>query len=153
MIREAWPAEAAALTALALRSKAHWGYPEAFMEACREELTISAEDLHAEHLSYRVMEQAGAMVGFYCLERLGRGQFELEALFVEPDFIGQGCGRALLAHALALATALDGSSVLIQGDPHAEAFYRAAGGEQIGTRPSGSIPGRELPLFRISLPA
>jgi hypothetical protein len=39
-IRKARPDEAGELTELALRSKAHWGYDEAFMASCREELTV-----------------------------------------------------------------------------------------------------------------
>ena len=39
-VRAARPAEAEAISALALRSKAHWGYDPAFLEACREDLTI-----------------------------------------------------------------------------------------------------------------
>jgi hypothetical protein len=38
IIRPAQADEVEALTALALRSKAHWGYDDAFMEACRAEL-------------------------------------------------------------------------------------------------------------------
>ena len=40
-IRSARPEEAETLSALALRSKAYWGYPADFMEACREELTLT----------------------------------------------------------------------------------------------------------------
>jgi len=41
--------------------------------------------------------------------------------------------------------------MVIQGDPHATRFYVAAGGVRSGTRPSGSIAGRTLPLFVIAL--
>ena len=37
-IRPARPEEAGAISALALRSKGHWGYDPAFLEACREDL-------------------------------------------------------------------------------------------------------------------
>ena len=33
----------------------------------------------------------------------------------------------------------------------AEGFYRAMGGQRIGRKPSASIPGRWLPLFRIAV--
>jgi hypothetical protein len=42
-IRPARAGEADALTALALRSKAHWGYDAAFMEVVRPILTIEGE--------------------------------------------------------------------------------------------------------------
>jgi hypothetical protein len=42
-IRRALPGEAASLSALALRSKALWGYDAAFIEACRASLTVDPE--------------------------------------------------------------------------------------------------------------
>ena len=42
-LRRALPDEAANLSALALRSKALWGYDAAFMEACRSPLTVDPE--------------------------------------------------------------------------------------------------------------
>jgi hypothetical protein len=57
----------------------------------------------------------------------------------------------LLDHARATASVLGYRTMIIQGDPHAAPFYRAMGGQLIGSRPSASIPGRELPLFRIDL--
>jgi hypothetical protein len=41
-IRPARPDEAGAISALALRSKGHWGYDAAFLAACRENLTIGS---------------------------------------------------------------------------------------------------------------
>jgi hypothetical protein len=38
VIREAVSSEAALLSALAMRSKAYWGYSSDFMEKCRAEL-------------------------------------------------------------------------------------------------------------------
>ena len=44
-IRRARPDEAALLSALALRSKAYWGYDTAFIEACVAALTIVPESV------------------------------------------------------------------------------------------------------------
>ncbi len=151
MLRPPRPSEAGQLTELALRSKAHWGYSEEFMAACRAELTVTETDLQAEHLSYCLVEVDGAPVGFYCLEQLDKDEFELDALFVEPTHIGAGLGRQLLAHALDSARTRGGRTLWIQGDPHAVAFYLAAGAVQVGTRPSGSVAGRDLPLFKLTL--
>lgn len=151
LIRDARPQESAALSDLSMRSKAHWGYPVDFMEACREELTVTAEDLGDADRYYRVAEVDGQLAGFYGIARLPGGDFELEALFVEPAHIGTGIGRQILADACELAASRGGGSMIIQGDPNAEAFYLAAGGVRMGSRPSESIPGRELPLFRLAL--
>lgn len=46
-VRSATEDECEALSRLAIRSKSHWGYDDAFLEACRAELTVVPEDLDA----------------------------------------------------------------------------------------------------------
>lgn len=150
-IRRARPDEADLLGELAMRSKAYWGYSRAFMEACRAELSYPASRIECDANSVAVAELAGEVAGFYLLRRESEDVFELEALFVEPDCIGSGIGRALIEHAKSEGARRGGRRLVIQGDPHAERFYRAAGGVPIGQRPSASIPGRQLPLFSIEL--
>ena len=152
-IRNAGADEASHLSGLALRSKAHWGYSRAFLDSCVDELTVHATQIESERSDVVVAERSGKIVGFYLLERLSDSGpdsgFELSALFVEPEHIGSGVGRGLIRHALNVVAAKSGSRLVIQGDPNAEAFYRAAGARQVGSRESGSVPGRMLPLFEI----
>ncbi len=148
-IRRAGPDEAEVLTALSLRSKAYWGYNEAFMAAAAAELALSPQQL--ARLPAYVLEAEGRLAGFYLLEPIDEREVELSALFVEPDAIGRGYGRRLMEHAIATAKRLGYHAMLIHSDPNAEPFYRAMGAEPIGTVPSGSIPGRELPLLRVDL--
>ncbi len=150
-IRAAKPEEAEFLSELAFRSKAFWGYPPEFMEACREELAISRADLESKSFHYRVVEINETVVGYYGLEQLSPSVWELNALFVNPSQIGQGCGRLLIEHAKNTALEAGVKQLLIQSDPFAADFYQSAGGEQVGERESASIPGRYLPLFIIQL--
>lgn len=152
-IRAAQADDAALLSGLAMRSKAHWGYSAEFMEACREELTYSALHFADSTTDFFVAETAGAVAGFCAVQDLGNAHFELDSLFVEPSNIGNGVGRALLHHATQVVAQRGGTSLLIQGDPHARGFYIAAGAQPVGSRESGSIPGRFLPLFEIQIPA
>ena len=121
------------------------------MEACRDELTVTDRSLNSADLHYYVAEGELNLLGYYAIEKLNDREFELEALFVEPDFIGKGVGRALIEHAKNLVRKLGGNKIIIQGDPNAEKFYREVGGKSNGTRESASIPGRSLPLFTIDL--
>ena len=150
-IREAQPNEASALSELAFRSKAHWGYSPAFMEACRDELTIKPSQLGTENYQCFVAVDGDLILGYYSLEDQTQGVYELDALFVDPPYIGAGVGRSLIQHALQNLAERGAMRLIIQGDPHAVSFYEAAGAEQIGTRPSGSMPGRDLPLFEIAI--
>jgi GNAT superfamily N-acetyltransferase len=146
--RRARPDEAADLTELALRSKAHWGYDARFMEDCRVALTIDSEPV--ERAPYYTLAVEGRVVGFYGLTILNTA-IELSFLFVEPGFIGRGYGRRLFEHAVAAARALGGRHLLIQSDPNAEGFYAAMGAERIGELPSPVRRERPLPLYRLAL--
>ena len=43
------------------------------------------------------------------------------------------------------------TSLRIEADPNALGFYQAMGASQIGEAPSGSIPGRTLPVLLVTL--
>ncbi len=58
-----------------------------------------------------------------------------------------------MRHAVSTASNLEFRTMLIQGDPHADGFYLAMGARKIGTRSSESVPGRELPLYKVDLKA
>jgi len=145
MIRAAASDELPVLSALALRSKAVWGYSAAFLAACRAELTLGEDDLS---LTF-VKEIDGRIAGFYALSELDPERAELEFLFVEPWALRRGHGLAMLAHAREQARRLGCRVIVIQGDPHAAGFYAAAGARPIGVRESASIPGRWLPLYEL----
>jgi len=160
-IRPALSSEAAALSALALRSKAYWGYSHDFMDRCREELSYSGDQLLSDGYSFQVLEASAEVRGFYAIEwqqavrhQSGVGEAnacELEALFVDPPYIGRGIGRALVEHAKSAARERGIRRIIIQGDPHATSFYCGVGGVRTGDRESGSIAGRILPVFEIAL--
>lgn len=118
------------LSALVLRSKSHWGYDDAFHEACRDELAISTTDMTARRIVVAQDEESG--------ELLGVASFEGEApdgtlglLFVEPHAIGRGIGRTLYAHVLDAARDADLKRLTIDSDPHAVDFCRALGARPV----------------------
>lgn len=140
--------EAASITELALRSKAHWGYDEAFMRQVADELTVTPEMVR--RCDVVVAERAGRLLGFYIIQ----GQppvGELQALFVEPAVMGRQVGRMLLEHAKNAARAHGFTCLKIDSDPHAEGFYLKMGAVKIGKVPSGAIPGRFLPMLKIEV--
>jgi GNAT superfamily N-acetyltransferase len=147
-VREARPDEAAAISALAFRAKAHWGYDDAFMAACRAELTWSPEEV--EQHDVLVWEQDGRLLG--ATARIGaEPDARLWAVFVDPAAHGRGIGRALLEALLARARDAGCRSLSIGADPNAEGFYRAVGARRVGTVPSDTLEGRVLPLMRFDL--
>jgi len=146
VLRPARLDECSLLSALALRSKAVWGYSPEFLEGCADALTVREQ--HFPHVI--VSEVDSALAGFYALAPLPPGRAELEFLFVDPPHLGRGHGRALLEHARHSAREAFGARVIeISGDPNADRFYRRAGARLVGERPSESFPGRMLPFYEL----
>ena len=152
VIRFAKPEEALLLSGLALRSKGHWGYEPDFLAGCKEELTYNESQLLSPAYCFKLAELNGHNIaGFFALNFLGGDYPELEALFIEPDFIGQGWGKQLLIAAVAVAKEHNAKSIKLQSDPFAENFYLANGAVKVGETESQSISGRFLPLLEICL--
>lgn len=148
-IRPAHESEAQVLSAVALKSKAHWGYDAAFMANCREEISISPEEIG--RLTVVVAQVGSEIAGFYSLEPDGAGGGELHNFFVQPDFIGHGVGRRLFEDACQQAKNAGFQAIFLDSDPYALGFYERMGCAVIGEAPSGSIPGRMLPRMRYPL--
>ncbi len=146
-IRHAKPEEAAELTEIAVAAKRHWGYPESWIEAWREELTISP-DFIARHKVFAAIEH-DRLVGFYALVS-SEGKTELDHLWVLPEWIGKGIGRQLLNHALEHAAAIGAQRIEIVSDPNAQGFYLKAGARKTGEVIS-SIEGQERRLPRLAI--
>ncbi|MFZ3034534.1 MAG: GNAT family N-acetyltransferase [Parvibaculum sp.] len=146
LLRPAWPDEGPALSALALESKAYWGYDAAFIDQCRDELTITRERIGRERI--RVAEIDGKVVGFSSVE-VSVGKAEVCDLFVLPSHINRGVGQ-LLANEMLLYICRHGIPLVhVEADPNAMAFYARQGFIQCGEVPSHSIPGRKLPLMEM----
>lgn len=149
--RPARPGEAAALTALVRRSKAHWGYGAEFLAACAPQLRVGEEELALRRVV--VAENGrGRLLGVASLEDLdppdgtdGGGEADgsraarLGLLFVEPAAIGRGVGRLLYRDAVRRAAELGFRRLLIDADPHAAGFYRAMGAVPAAGSPPGLV--------------
>ncbi len=149
-IRRARPDEAEALTALILRSKAYWGYNDTFMAAARPSLALSSEAIERDQ-PY-CAEVAGALAGVLNLYALSADEVYLDDLFIEPGFIGKGIGALLWRYAVALAPAMGATTMVLDADPNARAFYEHMGAIHIGETPSTVVPGRTLPRMCYDLP-
>jgi GNAT superfamily N-acetyltransferase len=136
--------EADLLTEVALRSKGYWGYDQEFLDACRAELTFRPEDVATRRIV--VADSSSGIVGFYSIDGELPGG-ELGDLWVIPERIGTGLGRKLWQHAVASAREAGYTSLIIEADPNAVGFYEAMGADRVGEVPSGSVPGRTLPVL------
>ncbi len=89
-------------------------------------------------------------LGFYRLVVEG-AEGEVADCFVNPSALRQGVGAALMQHLKEVAVAKGVKRLVLHSDPHAEPFYLSLGYVRFGQSPSGSIPGRYLPLMELTL--
>lgn len=138
------------VTALAKRSKRHWGYSEAFMAALDDELTFRQEDLADERTRVEVLEVEGALIGAVRMRRRTELAY-LEDLWIDPVAIGHGFGRLGFERACQIGREWGKGVLELDADPYAEAFYRHLGCERVWMAPVTSVPGRSVPVMRYSL--
>ena len=147
-IRAARPTEAELLTDLAIAAKVHWGYSTNQLESWRSSLTVTPEQLISQPA---FLAEADRVVGFYTLH-LHDGICELDNLWVLPEEMGHGYGRALLAHAVDTARSRRASVIHIDADPNAMEFYLSCGAILAGSvsAPIEGEPGRVRPQLTLS---
>lgn len=87
--------------------------------------------------------QLGRVIGF-----MGMHKNSVEALFIDPDFTGQGAGRALLDRAKAIHGGLRVD--VNEQNPKALNFYLSYGFQKIGRSPLDS-GGRPFPIIHMEL--
>ena len=151
-LRQATGDDADALTDLAHRAKAHWGYPASWMREWDAQLTILPGYIDMHYVW--VAERAGAIVGMCALEDRGP-RWMLEHVWVEPGAHHAGIGRSLVRRAIDTARAHRAAVVELLSDPYATGFY-----EKLGARHTGDVhapmPGardRTLPRYEFDLGA
>jgi GNAT superfamily N-acetyltransferase len=135
LIRYARAAEQRSLTELQRRASMHW-------DAYRQQLVAhpDAVELPVDQIEdglVRVAELGADVVGFAVLLRPAGGACELDGLFVEPERMGAGVGRALVQDATRIARERLATRIEVIANPEAVGFYQRlgfTGDEQVPTR-------------------
>jgi GNAT superfamily N-acetyltransferase len=148
-IRRANPDEASVLTEIAHAAKRHWGYPENWIQHWKADLTITPEFIAKNEMYVAVKDEE--IVGC-CAIAFSESMVELEHMWIRPEHMGTGVGRALFTHVKERATDLNLPALELSADPNAERFYERMGAKRIGEVRS-EIDGqpRILPRMTVSL--
>ena len=85
------------------------------------------EPTGAQPFRVRVAVTADAVVAGFATVVISRDSAELDDLFVDPAFMRRGIGLALVGDAARLASEAGCSVLAVTANPHAAAFYVAAG--------------------------
>lgn len=74
-----------------------------------------------------VAEVSGRLVGFATAKALGDDAFTVTDLFVDPDYMRSGFGRALIDAVVATATRSGRTRIEVEANRHAAQFYGRLG--------------------------
>ena len=148
-IRRAKPDEAVVLTEIAHAAKRHWGYPENWIEHWKADLTITPEFI-ANNEMY--VATNGAEIVGCCAIVFDESAAELEHMWIRPEHMGTGVGRALFIHVKERAANLKVPALELSADPNAEGFYERMGAQRIGeVRSELAGQPRILPRMTVNL--
>jgi GNAT superfamily N-acetyltransferase len=146
-IRRARPDEATVLTEIAHAAKRHWGYPENWIAEWKPDLTITSEFITQNEMY--VAMNGDEIVGC-CAIVFNESFAELEHVWIRPEHMGAGVGRALFLHVRARAAHFEMPTLELSADPNAEGFYERMGATRIGEVRS-EIEGRPRVLPRMAV--
>ena len=149
-IRRAQPNDAETLTTIAHAAKRHWNYPEHWIEQWQLDLTITPEFISENEVFVALVNRE--IVGC-CALVVSESLAEIEHMWLKPEHMGTGIGKALFEHARDRAGERGARVLELSADPNAEGFYQRMGAQRIGEIPAG-MSGREdrvLPRMRMKL--
>lgn len=149
VLRPACAEERCLLDAICFRAKAHWGYDTIFMESVRDQIRVSADAIALGYV-WVALDAAGQPGGVMQVERHNAATADLSLMFIAPECMRLGLGRALFAKACTLARGMGALELVIDSDPQAAGFYAAMGATRIASAPTG-YRGRLLPRFSMRL--
>lgn len=125
-VRPADPTDLPALSRVFRRSSLSNRGDRAALLAHPEALELAGSAV-AEGRTRVAVSPDGAILGFATYLPLAATVWELEDLFVDPDWMRRGVARRLIDELKAAAADAGIVSIEVTGNPHAEAFYRSAG--------------------------
>ena len=148
-IRRATPDEAETLTSIAHAAKRRWNYPEKWIEHWKDDLTITPDFINHNEVYVAVVD--GVIAGC-CALVVSDSLAELEHMWIDPQQMRTGVGRALFEHTKQRAKQLGLTELELSADPNAEGFYERMGAMRIG-EVQAEMDGqpRVLPRMKIEL--
>ena len=149
-IRRADSSEAEQLTDIAHAAKRHWGYPEKWIEQWQADLTITPEFIADNEVFVAIVNDS---IAGCCALVVTGALAEIEHMWINPEHMGSGVGRALFEHARERARELQLPVLELSADPNAEGFYERMGAKRIADIPASmnGAAARVLPRMRINL--
>ena len=141
-IQKAISVDATKLTSISRTAKKHWNYPDEWLNAWAGQLKITPKYIAANAV-FKLMSNE-EIIGFCSIKKDGP-LFEVDHLWILPEFMGKGLGTKLLHHSISNRCP-KGAKLKVYSDPNSTEFYTKFGFEKVGE--FESYPkGRFLPIL------
>lgn len=131
--RLAVPSERQTLEHLKRRSSLTQEAHRAFLLAHPEAIDLKEDYITAQ--AAWVAMRGREIAGFIVLLDKSAGLYEIEDLFVEPEFMGAGIGRFLVTEAMQIAVTAGAVSVEVVASAESRGFYLRCGFEELENEP------------------
>lgn len=147
--RQAVPEDAKILSDIAYSAKAHWGYPDHWMEIWKPQFDFPPS--YFENTESWVAEIDGEPIAFYTIEEKNNKAW-IENFWVHPEHMGKGVGKQLFMDAITRSRQKGHLILRLESDPNAQGFYEHMGMYKVGES-SYPIEGqpRTLPVMELVL--
>lgn len=147
-IERANPIDNEILTQITKSSKAYWNYSDELLKKWENDLTITSIYIEENETYKLVLNEK--VIGYYSFFATESETVKLDNIFVLPDFIGKGFGKALMEHFFEKCRKLNFRKIILDSEPNAENFYKQFGFKTVD-RLQSSIKDRFLPIMEISI--
>jgi len=140
----------AKINELIARSKAHWTWPEGYIEKALPLHTINSAYLRSNYC-FEVLDAHDKLIAFVSVV-ISDARTVLDNLWVAPDLIGKGIGRRACECVFQLARKRGWTELWVFPDPPAQGFYEKLGFSDTGERVPSRVPGGPVySTYRIRL--
>jgi ribosomal protein S18 acetylase RimI-like enzyme len=139
------PADSAALSALAYRSKRSNGYDDTTMARMTGALEFTPARL-SKHRFWVAADRA-QIIGCIALAPLDNTTAAVRSFFIAPEYKGRGIGTLLWQSLFTIAQSQGVIQLVAEADPASLAFYENLGFVTQKLVPSRHIPGEMVPIM------
>lgn len=132
------------LNDISVKSKKYWGYPQEWIDNWKDDLEVRTEHF-SEYLIFKIVVEK-EIAGF-CAISENEENYDIEHLWILPEFMGKGYGKLLLSTSLKKA-ATKNKEIVVTSDPNSESFYNKMGFTTF-TKIERYPKGRFLPIMKM----
>jgi len=122
----------------------HWGYPKEWIDNWKDDLVLSLKNFAEFTINKLVVNE---QIAGFCAISESEENYEIEHLWILPEFMGKGFGKLLLNTSLKKFVT-NKKEIIVTSDPNSESFYKKMGFTTF-SKVESYPKGRFLPVMKL----